>query len=266
MIPKIIHYCWFGGNPLSELAQKCIASWKRFLPDYEIKEWNENNYDVRKIPYIAQAYEAKKMAFVSDFARFDILYQYGGIYFDTDVEVIKPLEDILQNGAFCGVECAGALNAGLGIASPEKLLIVQEIIESYKKSSFVRKDGEYDFTTVVERVSKIFSKYGFTNVDQIQYVAGFTVYPTEYFNPIDYYTHHMQITENTYTIHYGAASWVDEFGKKYANVKIKLRRIFGIRFGGFFALIWYSFANMKNVGIKNGVKDIFAYFFKKRKR
>lgn len=99
MIPKIIHYCWFGGNPLPELAQKCIASWKKFLPDYEIKEWNESNYDVRKIPYIEQAYNAKKYAFVSDYARFDILYQYGGIYFDTDVEVIKPFDEILKRRA-----------------------------------------------------------------------------------------------------------------------------------------------------------------------
>ena len=265
MIPKIIHYCWFGGNPLPELAKKCISSWKKFLPDYEIKEWNESNYDVRKIPYIAQAYDAKKYAFVSDYARFVILYQYGGIYFDTDVEVIKPLDSILENGAFCGVECDGALNAGLGIASPEKLPILQEILESYKKSSFIKENGDYDFTTVVERVSKIFSKYGFTNENKIQNIAGFTVYPSEYFNPIDYYTHRLNITPNTYTIHHGAASWVDDFEKKYAKVKVNLRRIFGVKLGGFFALVWYSFANMKNVGIRNGMNDIFAYFQKRKK-
>lgn len=104
MIHKTIHYCWFGGNPLPELAQKCIASWRKFLPDYEIREWNETNYDVRKIPYTAQAYDAKKYAFVSDYARFDLLYQHGGIYFDTDVEMIRPLDDILERGAFIGVE------------------------------------------------------------------------------------------------------------------------------------------------------------------
>ena len=104
MIPKTIHYCWFGDNPLPELAQRCIASWRKFLPDYEIREWNESNYDVRKIPYTAQAYEAKKYAFVSDYARFDILCQHGGIYFDTDVEVIRLLDDILERGAFAGGE------------------------------------------------------------------------------------------------------------------------------------------------------------------
>mgnify|MGYP001644804644 FL=1 len=104
MIPKIIHYCWFGGHPLPASALKCIESWRKYCPDYEIKEWNESNYDVNKIPYISQAYEVKKYAFVSDYARFDILYQYGGVYFDTDVEVIKPIDEIIEKGAFFGME------------------------------------------------------------------------------------------------------------------------------------------------------------------
>lgn len=104
MIPKIIHYCWFGRGPLPELAQKCIASWKKYLPDYEIKEWNEDNFDVNIIPYTAEAYQAKKYAFVSDYARFWIMYHYGGIYFDTDVEVIRPMDDIVANGNFMGFE------------------------------------------------------------------------------------------------------------------------------------------------------------------
>src|SRR5215510_15199585 len=114
MIPKIIHYCWFGGNPLSELALKCIASWKKYFPNYEIKEWNESNYDVHKIPYTSEAYNAKKYAFVSDYARFDILYQYGGIYFDVDVEVIKQFGDILNDTGFMGMETLSGCNAGLG--------------------------------------------------------------------------------------------------------------------------------------------------------
>ena len=104
MIPKIIHYCWFGRNPLPELALKCIASWKKYMPDYEIKEWNEDNFDVNIIPYTAEAYAQKKYAFVSDYARFWILYRYGGIYFDTDVEVIRPIDDIIARGNFMGFE------------------------------------------------------------------------------------------------------------------------------------------------------------------
>ena len=116
MIPKKIHYCWFGRNPLPESAKKCIASWRKYFPDYEIIEWNEDNYDVNKIPYTQQAYAAKKYAFVSDYARFDILYQHGGIYFDTDVEVIKSFDDVLEHGAFMGCEIDGSSRSGIAVA------------------------------------------------------------------------------------------------------------------------------------------------------
>ncbi|MEE1059147.1 MAG: glycosyltransferase, partial [Treponema sp.] len=141
MIPKKIHYCWFGGNPLPDFAKRCIESWRKFFPDYEIIEWNEHNYDVHKIPYISQAYNAKKFAFVSDYARFDILYEHGGLYFDTDVEVIKPFDDLVEKGAFAGVECPGKLAAGLGLASPAASPIYKEILDSYKISNFINQDG-----------------------------------------------------------------------------------------------------------------------------
>lgn len=207
-IPKIIHYCWFGGNPLPELAQKCISSWKKFFPDYEIKKWNEQNYDVNKILYTKQAYEAKKYAFVSDYARFDILYQYGGLYFDTDVEVIKPMDEILKRGAFAGVERAGSLAAGLGIASPAASSIYKEILDSYKESSFLNEDGSQNLTTVVTRVSDIFKNHGLKDVDEIQTVAGVTVYPADYFCPKDYITGKLNITQNTHTIHWYDGSWL----------------------------------------------------------
>ncbi len=207
MIPKIIHYCWFGGNPLPELAQKCIASWKKFLPNYEIKEWNESNYDVRKIPYTAQAYDAKKYAFVSDYARFDILYQYGGVYFDTDVEVIKPMDDILANGAFMGLESAGNIASGLGIAAGSEETIFKEILKSYEGEKFVNKDGTLNLKTVVVRVSDIFRKHGFTNEVTIQRCAGITIYPMEYFCPKSIKTGLIKLTDNSYTIHHYDGSW-----------------------------------------------------------
>ena len=117
-IPKIIHYCWFGGKPLPKSAIKCINSWKKFFPDYEIKEWNESNFDVNMIPYTKEAYAAKKYAFVSDFARFWVPHEYGGIYFDTDVEVIRPMDDIIARGAYLGMENRTAINPGLGMAAP----------------------------------------------------------------------------------------------------------------------------------------------------
>lgn len=222
MIPKIIHYCWFGGNPLPDLAVKCIESWKKFLPDYKIQEWNESNYDVYKITYIAQAYDAQKYAFVSDFARFDILYKYGGLYFDTDVEVLRPMDEIIERGAFCGVECAGALNAGLGLGSPAASPIYREILDSYENSSFIKSDGTMDLTTVVKRVSDIFCKHGFTGEDEIQCVAGITIYPTEYFCPKDYITGEIKITENTCTIHHYDGSWLGSFDKRANEMRYKI--------------------------------------------
>ena len=146
MIPKTIHYCWFGGNPLPKLAMKCINSWKKYFPDYTIIEWNEHNYDISKIPYIAEAYKAKKYAFVSDYARFDILYQCGGLYFDTDVEVIKPFDDILSHGPFMGCEIDGGekeinVAPGLGIAASPGLGIYKHIIDFYATQHFLKDDG-----------------------------------------------------------------------------------------------------------------------------
>lgn len=135
MIPKKIHYCWFGRNPLPESALKCIASWRKYLPDYEIIEWNEDNFDVNSIPYTRQAYESKKYAFVSDYARFKILYEHGGLYFDTDVEVIRPMDDIIAKGPFMGFEinpCTerpqGAVNPGLGLGAVAQMPIYLSLI------------------------------------------------------------------------------------------------------------------------------------------
>ena len=215
MIPKVIHYCWFGENPLPETALRCIESWKKYCPGYEIKEWNEKNYDVNKIIYTAQAYQAKKYAFVSDYARFDILYQYGGIYFDTDVEVIKPIDVIIEKGAFFGMENIGMVASGLGMAAYAHNEIYAEIIDSYKKTNFIKSNDMLDLTTVVERVTYILRKYGLTKDDSIQTVKDIIVYPVDYFNPKDPRTGIISITPNTYTIHHFDASWTIPLRKKY---------------------------------------------------
>jgi hypothetical protein len=267
MIPKIIHYCWFGGNPLPELAIKCIASWKKYFPDYEIKEWNETNYDVHKIPYISEAYNAKKYAFVSDYARFDILYKYGGIYFDTDVEVIKPFDDILKNGGFMGFEFVRKLygvgiacNSGLGIGCNSGLEIVYKILEYYSNLRFINIDGSYNLHTVVEYVTDIFKKNGLKYENIIQRFNGITIYPTEYFAPKSYITKELTITENTYSIHNYDASWIPENEKKYHAVRGKLCRILGYRFGIIISFPIFIGTNIKNHGIKNGLKIILDKF------
>ena len=151
MIPKVIHYCWFGRNTLPPLAVKCIESWKKYFPDYEIKEWNEENFNVNIIPYTKEAYEMKKYAFVSDYARFWILYHYGGLYFDTDVEVIRPMDDIIDKGPFMGCEknidnngeTILAVAPGLGLGANPGLGLYSELLQLY--STFHRGEWSLEF-------------------------------------------------------------------------------------------------------------------------
>ena len=137
MIPKIIHYCWFGGESLPESAIKCINSWKKFCPDYEIIRWDESNYDVTKNVYMKEAYEAKKWGFVPDYARLDIVYNYGGIYMDTDVELLKPLDDLLGCNAYMGVEKPGIVALGLGFGAEKGNSVIGDLLEEYNDKRFI---------------------------------------------------------------------------------------------------------------------------------
>lgn len=214
MIPKIIHYCWFGRNPLPKSAIKCINSWKHFFPDYEIKEWNEDNFNVNIIPYTEEAYKAKKYAFVSDYARFWILYKYGGIYFDTDVEVVKNMDDIISKGSFMGCEndanesVVANVAPGLGIGSLPNLPIYKEIIKFYEQLNIEKSLNKECPETVVTITTRILKKYGLLPTNQIQRICNILIYPKEYFCPLDYTTGNLTITNNTYSIHHYTASWL----------------------------------------------------------
>ncbi len=216
MIPRKIHYCWFGRNPLPESAQKCIASWRKYLPEYEIIEWNEDNFDVNSIPYTRQAYEAKKYAFVSDYARFKILYEHGGLYFDTDVEVIRPMDDIIEKGSFMGFEidpCAarqyGAVNPGLCMGAYSGMKLYQSILNYYSNLNFINADGSYNTTdAVVNITTRELAKVGLEYKTGIQNVAETTIYPAEYFNPFDDNTGILNKTKNTYAIHWYSKTWL----------------------------------------------------------
>lgn len=246
MIPKIIHYCWFGKKPLPKSAIKCINSWKKFFPDYEIKEWNEFNYDIRKIPYISRVYDAKKYAFVSDYARFDILYQYGGIYFDTDVEVIKSFDDILKNGAFMGCEMDGnvsleigrinvtdnglCVNPGLGIAAAPGLRIYREILDFYESFSESDKDEVLLRGYAVPQTTKILLNHGMENRKGIQTVDKIMIYPQDYFNPLDSATGKLNKTRNTHSIHWYTASWLSPGRRIRAKLMRPIHRLLGTDF------------------------------------
>ncbi len=225
MIPKIIHYCWFGRNPLPELSQRCIASWKKYLPDYEIKEWNEDNFDVNIIPYTAEAYAAKKYAFVSDYARFWILNKYGGIYFDTDVEVIRSFDDIVKNGNFMGFEVdpngenspekyapryAFCVNPGLGIGMEKGHPFLHKMLGYYADLHFVNKTLNPWFETIVAHTTRYLVKEGLQNKKGIQRVDDITIYPQAYFAPINVISERLHLTPQTYSIHQYMGSWNKE--------------------------------------------------------
>lgn len=168
MITKTIHYCWFGRGELPEKAKQCIESWKKFCPDYEIKEWNEDNFDMNSCAYVKEAYEAKKWAFVSDYARFEILYKYGGLYFDTDVELVKSFDDIVSKGTFMGLQPGKKtvhgmeyeVNPGLGLGSEPGVEVFKEIIEFYHQLHFVTGNGGQNIKTIVDYTTEILKKHG----------------------------------------------------------------------------------------------------------
>lgn len=239
MIPKKIHYCWFGRNPLPEKAKACIASWKKYLPDYEIVEWNEDNFDVNSIPYTKAAYEAKKYAFVSDYARFKVLYEHGGLYFDTDVEVIKPMDDVIKAGSFMGFELnpdpnskqypCGAVAAGLGLGAEAGMPFYKAIIEYYKEAQFTT---GLKSVTVVYHLSELLRKQGLECKPGIQKVAGITIYPADWFNPFDDGTGRVYRTHNTRTIHWYAKTWMDDRIRRRIPLTRFVHRIIGHKFTG----------------------------------
>lgn len=234
MIPKRIHYCWFGGNPLPELAQKCIASWKKYCPDYEIIEWNEENFDVNCNDYVREAYDAKKWAFVSDFVRLYALVNEGGIYMDTDVEVIKPLDELLQYEALSGFESKTGIPTGL-MACREGQKIFKEFLDEYKDIHFRRSDGSLDTTTNVTRITNICLKYGLKLNNTKQTIEGFTLLPSDYLCPKDYETGIIHLTDNTFCIHHFDGSWVSEEEKYSWKLQRKLRYILPERVAGHLA-------------------------------
>lgn len=209
MIPKKIHYCWFGHNPKPKLAEKCIKSWKKFCPDYEIIEWNEDNYDLSSAPlYVRQAYEAKKWAFVTDYVRLQVIYEHGGIYMDTDVELIKPLEPLLQYNAYFGFEDGKHINTGLGFGAVEGTPILHQMMEDYKDIPFVLPNGTFDITPCPVRNTRILLTYGLQQDDSEQILDGnILILPSIYLCPVSYHTGVRNKSKKTYSIHWFSASW-----------------------------------------------------------
>lgn len=239
MIPPKIHYCWFGRKPLPPKAKACIESWRNFLPGYEIVEWNEDNFDVNSIPYTRDAYAAGKYAFVSDYARFKILYEHGGLYFDTDVEIIASMDDVIADGPFMGFELnpdanseqypCGAVAAGLGLGAEKGMPLYKDIIDYYKEASF---STGLKSVTVVYHVSQLLRRQGLACVPGKQHVAGVTIYPADWFNPFDDGTGRVNRTANTRTIHWYSKTWMDARIRRRIPLTRFVHRIIGDKFTG----------------------------------
>ncbi len=230
MIPKTIHYCWFGGKPKPKSVQRCIASWRKYCPDYEIKEWNEGNYDVDALPYSREAYKNGKYAFVSDVARFMVLYQEGGIYFDTDVEVIRPIGDLVERGAFMGWEKADACGnmhvaPGLGLAAPKGFPLYKEVLEGFAKLSYYQADGQQNPYTMIPLVTDLLKEKGMRIDGTLQTIEGLTVFPAEFLCPMDSLTGNTSLTENTYAIHHYSMSWLPKSTQWRVLLMRKLRQL-----------------------------------------
>ena len=223
MIPKIIHYCWFGGNAKPKVIEKYIQTWHEKLADYRFIEWNEENFDIQNsIPYVKEAYEAKKFAFVSDYVRLHALNEYGGVYFDTDIEVVKPFDKYLENRdlVLCR-ECDGALSTAF-IACSKENIFIENFLETYKSRHFLKENGEYDLSTINEHMSKLAEEWDVNlhSVDIEILEDGITVYPYDYFSAFDVKNWHPIVTENTCTVHHMNASWFS------SNKKIVLIKFF----------------------------------------
>ncbi len=227
-IPKIIHYCWFGNKEIPENLQEYINSWKRLMPDYEIKRWDETNYDINKCSYIKEAYEAKKWAFVTDYVRLDVCYRYGGIYLDTDVEVIKSFDDLLYLDGFMGMEAGKnnkpSIGTGLALGMKKGLPIGKILRDEYHKMHFKKEDGTYDLTPCPKIQTKILKKYGFKLENKIQTIKGITIFPSEYFCPMSQYTGITNITNNTHSIHHYTASWLPKVEQDRRQLRIKYNK------------------------------------------
>ncbi len=215
IVPGNIHYCWFGRNPMPERFKGNIETWKRICPNYEIIRWDESNYDYTKNSYMKQAYEAGKWGFVPDFARLDIINTYGGIYLDTDIELRKPLDDFLRFRLFCGFENAWFVNFGLGFGGTAGHPILQEMMDLYDKTDFLRQDKTLNLTASPVYQTRILAEHGLIRNGSCQKRDDFAVFSAEYFSPINAYGIG-KITANTYSVHQYAATW---FGEKEKAVK-----------------------------------------------
>ena len=244
MIPKIIHYCWFGGNPLPELALKCIESWKKYCPDYEIIEWNESNFDIDALQYTKEAYEAKKYAFVADVARLKALYEFGGIYMDTDMELLKNIDDLNNCDFYLGFERNTKVAFGI-CGAIKHSPIIHKLLLYYRDTHFDIKK----MTTIVDNITDIFEDMGLKLNGKTQKIVNSVIYSIDYFYPKSVETNKINFTNNTCAIHHYEGSWLNDIQRFKKEKKFYYIDKFGKTFGKFAYLMHRFFYVLKTDGI-----------------
>lgn len=229
-IPRVIHYCWFGDAKQSSKIEECISSWKRYCPNYEIKLWNEKNFDINCSAYCKEAYENKKWAFVSDYVRLSVIYQYGGVYLDTDVELIRDLDDLLKMEAFMCVEQDLNIATGLGFGAAPKNDTVKSLLEVYENIHFEDENGNINLVTCPIYTTNFFEQHGYKKDGTFQKVCNVVLLPSDYFCPLNYKNGRLNITDNTHGIHWYAESWMSENDRKIHQMEWKINNNFSPAF------------------------------------
>jgi mannosyltransferase OCH1-like enzyme len=230
MIPKIIHYCWFGGKPMPENDAAYVEGWKRILSNYQFILWNEQNFDINTVLFTQQVANVKKWGFIVDYIRAWAVFHYGGIYLDTDVELLKPLDDLLvDNRCFGGFENERFVNPGSIFAGEKGCCIAKEIMNFYSTYNFIQNDGKLNLTPSPKILTEILLKHGFVQNGTYQILTEgiFTAYPIDYFCPLSFKTGQLKITENTYSIHHYDGTWLSKIEKKYITIRYKIFKQFG---------------------------------------
>ena len=226
MIPKKIHYCWFWNGEKTKLTKKCIASWRKYCPDYEIIEWNEGNFDVNINPYVKMCYEQKKYAFLTDYLRLLVVLEHGGLYFDTDVEIVKNFDNLLDAGAFFGFETEQYINTGEGFGAEAGNLVIAQMLKEYDEYL----DGKHGMKGCPLLNTEALLKLGLKQNGQLQVIENSIIYPPDYFNPYEDSTGVLSKTKNTYSIHWYGKSWLDKKTVLRSKISRPFHRIFGVYF------------------------------------
>lgn len=271
MIPKKIHYCWFGKNEIPQKDKKCIESWKKYCPEYEIIQWNEDNYDITKNNYMYEAYKNKKWGFVSDYARLDVIYNYGGIYLDTDVELVKPIDDLLTNKFFCGFEDEGMVNFGIGYGAEKENLVVKSVLAEYENKSFYKEDGSLNLTPCPTYQTEVLKSYGLQCNGQKQVLSDeILVLSIESLCPKSFLTGEINCTKNTYGIHHFNMSWLSKEDIIWHERKQRLIKKFGVKNGTHICRIldlpYRVRKKIKNIGFNSACKLAINKISGKRKK